>query len=222
VTPALARPAHIVLSGCAAYRAPMNARRLSGAATAAVLIGLLAGCSSGVPGASTAANGTASASGERAAPGEAAGSGGEAPAVPFTHPSLHYTVSAPGTMAVAANGDATYTGAHDDLTVALLTGAADPISLASVDARGGGVAGFALVQPAQTVTVASLTGASVEFTKDGAQNPVTGKPQTAHVLRVYLPGPGGVYRLEYGATVSTQDWDPQGSLDLLKTFRPGP
>ncbi len=125
-------------------------------------------------------------------------------------------------MVVGANGDAAYTGPSDFLTIALVTGSSDPMALAAADASGTGVAGFALTHPATAVTISGLAGASLEFTRDAATNVVTGKAQTAHVVRTYLPGPTGTYRLEYGATVSAQNWDAQGAMDLLATFRPGP
>ncbi len=199
--------------------------RMSGSKWVAVVVvsvGALAGCSSSeAPDAAAAGAGAAPTSGAPAAAGgEAAGA--EAPTVSFTHPTLKYTVSAPGPMVVGANGDAAYTGPSDFLTIALVTGSGDPMAQARADASGTGVAGFALTQPAKAVTISGLAGASLEFTRDAATNAVTGKAQTAHVVRTYLPGPAGSYRLEYGATVSAQNWDAQGAMDLLATFRPGP
>lgn len=191
-------------------------------ATVVVVAGAAAGCSAKAasPAAVTAQQG-AEPGGAPGAPGEVGGSG-EAPTVSFTHPTLKYTVSAPGPMVVEANGDAAYTGPTDYLHVSLVAGGGAPLTLAKADAGGGGVPGFVLSRPPQAVTIGAQQGASLEFTRDGGTNPVNGKAQTAHVVRVYLPGKGGAYRLEYGATVSPQNWDPQGALDLLVTFRPGP
>ena len=183
---------------------------------ALTLLLLVSGCSQGFSGAASA-GGTSTGEPSSAADDK----GGEAASIPFTHPTLKYSVSAPGRMTVAPNGDASYIGPSDFLTVALLPGSSDATALATADARGTGVPGFALTHPARRMTIGGLTGAGVEFTRDASVNPVTGKARTAHVLRAYLPAPGGAYRLEYGATVADSDWDPQGAEDVLMTFRDG-
>lgn len=189
-----------------------------------VIVGAaIAGCG---PGSATSAGSrTGAPAGEGGAPapgGEGAPAGGEAPPTLFTHPTLHYSIEAPGPMVAVAGGGASYTGTSDYLHISTVTGSGDPMALAQADATGRGVPGFVLVQSPRPTTINGLSGALLEFTKSAGTNPVTGRTQLAHVLRVYLPRTGGAYRLEYGATVPAQDWDPQGALDNLSTFRAAP
>jgi len=179
----------------------------------------LTACSSSSP--STAAgNGAGGAPGgnEQAAAGDG---GAEAPSVPFTHPTFRYTIGAPGPMAVQAGGEAVYTGKSDYLRITPVDGPTDALAAAKADAGGSGVAGFAIVQPARSVTISGKPAAYLEFTRDAGTNAVTGKAQLAHVLRAYVPRAGGTFRIEYGGTVPASQWDPQGALDIVTTFQLG-
>lgn len=174
-------------------------------------------------GAAANANGNANVGGaDSGAPagGEKAG-GGEAPSIAFTHPSLKYSIDAPGTMTASADGSS-YKGTSDFLDVKVLTTASSPTALAQADAQGSGVSGFQLLAGAHDVTINGLKGSALEFKEAAGTNAVTGKAQIAHVLRVYLPRAGGAYMIEYGSTQSDANWDPQGSMDIMLTFKAAP
>lgn len=192
-------------------------------------LAVLAACSSGTksaaaPGASVNTGGSAAnAQGGGTDTGGAAGggekAGAEGAAVAFTHPTLHYRIDAPGTMTATPDGGASYKGPTDFLTVAVVKGPGDPTSLATTDSSGAGVQGFKLVVAPHSVTVSGLKGSALEFTEAAGTSAITGKAQMAHVVRVYLPRPDGAYRIDYGSTLSGADWDPQGAMDVITTFK---
>lgn len=188
-------------------------------AAVVVVLGLSA-CSSG--GGTPAAEARPSVGASPAEAGAAGAAGGEKTggetSIPFTNPTLRWSIAAPGSMS-AQGGDGSYVGKSDHLTVTALPAGGDPQALARADAAGTGVAGFALVQPPHQAPIAGVNATVLEFTKDDVVNPVTKKAQTAHVFRAYVAGPQRLFRLEYGATVPADSWDPQGALDIVSTFR---
>lgn len=189
----------------------------------------LGACSSGsAPGAtaagkSAAANATAGGGGADSgvpAGGEKPG-GGDAPSIAFTHPSLHYSIDAPGPMTSSADGSA-YRGTSDFLDVKVLPGGSSPTALAQDDAKGNGVSGFQLLAGAHDVTINGLKGSALEFKQPAGTNAVTGRAQIAHVLRMYLRGAVDTYMIEYGSTQSDANWDPQNAMDIILTFKAAP
>ncbi len=177
------------------------------------LLALLAACSGAETSDSAGTVSTTS-----AAPGEAAGA--EAPSVTFTHPSLGWSIAGPSTMTVDGTG-AAYTGRSDYLRVTTVDGSSDAPAAAKTASTGTSVAGFALRQGPKAVQISGVASSYLEYTRADVVNPVTGKAQVAHVLLAFVPRTGGVYRLEYGATVPDASWDPQGALDIVTTFRAG-
>ncbi|MHB8669183.1 MAG: hypothetical protein ACYDAD_01260 [Acidimicrobiales bacterium] len=123
-------------------------------------------------------------------------------------------------MHATADGGAAYEGRTDHLRIALLNGTSDPNAAASSDASGSGVAGFVLVHGPRAVTVSGRHSSDIEYRQSGGTNAVTGKQLVLHVVRLYVPRPGGLYRIEYGSTATGQDWDPQGAMDIVTTFKP--
>jgi hypothetical protein len=206
------------------HRTHRRASRLAVIAFGALVA--LGACSSGAktatagqsaaPGSGAQAQGadTPAAGGENAAAGEPA-------AVAFTHPTLGYRIDAPGGMTASGDG-ASYKGTTDFLNIAVVTGSNDPAALAHADASGSGIQNFQLIVAAHDVTVNGLKGSALEFTEPAGTSPVTGKALIAHVVRTYLPRTGGAYRIEYVSTVSSANWDPQGAMDIIATFKTGP
>jgi hypothetical protein len=173
----------------------------------------------GTSGTGTGAGTTGAGGGEAPAVVEK-GAGAEPGTVTFLHPTEGYRIDSPGPMHATANGEALYEGRNDSLGVALLSGASDPTTAAASDASGSGIPGFALVHSAQAVTVSGRHSAAIEYRRSGPVNAVTGKALVLHVVRLYVPRSGGLYRIEYASTAAGQDWDPQGALDIATTFRP--
>jgi hypothetical protein len=116
---------------------------------------------------------------------------------------------------------AVYTGRSDYLRVTVLEGASDAAAVAKAESAGTSVSGFTLVQAPHTVVISGLAASFLEYTRADVANAVTGKMQRAHVVVALVPRTGGLYRLEYGTTVPDADWDPQGALDIITTFRGG-
>ncbi|GAC1365330.1 MAG: hypothetical protein NVSMB32_08780 [Actinomycetota bacterium] len=81
------------------------------------------------------------------------------------------------------------------------------------------MSGFVLVHGPHAVTVSGRRSSDIEYRQSGGTNPVTGKALVLHVVRLYVPRPGGLYRIEYGSTAAGQDWDPQGAMDIVTTFK---
>lgn len=125
-------------------------------------------------------------------------------------------------MMLTSGGGAAYEGRNDHLRIVVINGASDPVAAAQADTSGAGIAGFVLVHGPQPFTVSGRASSLIEYRQDGGTNPVTGRPLVLHVVRLYVPRPGGLYRIEYAATTAAGAWDPQGARDIVITFRPGP
>lgn len=199
------------------------------AVLAAALLAVAGGC--GIIGSPTAARSAAGGSpapgGEGGAPageggspapgGEGGAPAGEGAAAAFVHPTLHYSIAAPGPMKIAADGTASYDGTDEHLRIAVLP-AGQPTALANAARSGAGIAGFRLLVAPHPVTASGQAGAVLEFTERGPTNPVTGRVETLHAWRAYVPKVGGgVFQIDYAALAS--QWDPQGAYDVLRSFR---
>jgi len=212
----------------------MGRRRATRSATVAVvaaaLLAVAGGC--GIIGSPTparsATGGSPAPGGEGGAPAGEGGSpapggeggapvNGEGAAAAFVHPTLHYSIAAPGPMKIAADGTASYDGTDEHLRIAVLP-AGQPTALANAARSGPGIAGFRLLVAPHPVTASGQAGAVLEFTERGPTNPVTGRVETLHAWRAYVPKVGGgVFQIDYAALAS--QWDPQGAYDVLRSFR---
>ena len=182
--------------------------------------GVQASPSAGTPNAGTPSGSLPGTSGAEAPVAGEKGAAAEAGTVAFLHPTEGYRIDSPGPMHATPNGEAVYEGRNESLGVALLSGSSDPSTAAASDASGSDIPGFVLVHGSQAVTVSGRRSAAIEYRRSGAANPVTGKALVLHVVRLYVPRPGGLYRIEYTSTAAGQDWDPQGAMDIVTTFRP--
>lgn len=211
----------------------MGRRRATRSATVAVVAAALlavgGGCGIiGSPAAArSAAGGSPAPGGEGGAPageggspapgGEGGAPAGEGTAAAFVHPTLHYSIAAPGPMKIAADGTASYDGTDEHLRIAVLS-TGRPTALANAARSGVGIAGFQLLVAPHPVTASGQAGAVLEFTERGPTNPVTGRVETLHAWRAYVPKVGGgVFQIDYAALAS--QWDPQGAYDVLRSFR---
>ncbi len=148
--------------------------------------------------------------------------GGEPRAVAYVNPS-GWRIDAPGAMTATSDGGALYQGPSDSLRVTPLVGSPDAFSAALIDVRASipTSSGFTLISPPRRVSLGATTGAEYEYRVSGPPNPVTGKPTLLRALRLYVPRPGGVFRVEYGSTGPAANWDPQGASDIVMTFKNG-
>ena len=200
---------------------PFVPARLGSLLSALALAGLLAACAGDTP---TPPSGAA-APGNSPAPAESASAGGEAggeaPLTRFVSSGNHYRVDAPGTMSEGSDGVAKASRGLESLQIVVVSGsaAADPSAYARSDLNSvRSTSGFALRSGPETVFLrAASSSQRTVYTAAGANNPVTGKPQTFVTARYYVPRNSSTMAVLIYSNVVDQ-FDPQGADDLANTF----
>lgn len=147
--------------------------------------------------------------------------GGEPAAVRFVHPQARWRIDAPGPMTAGPNGSGSYKGAGEYLNVTVIPGPTNPSSVAATEAATATGPGYKTVRAPHAVSSGAGPASVYEYQADGPASAVTGKATVLRAVRMYVAGPGGVYRVEYGSSRSADTWDPQGSVDIVTTFTTG-
>jgi hypothetical protein len=201
---------------------PFVPARLGSLLSALALAGLLAACAGDTPTppSGAAAPGNSPAPAESASAGAEAG-GGETPLTRFVSSRNHYRVDAPGTMAEGSDGVAKSSHGLESLQIVVVSGsaAADPAAYARSELNSvRSTSGFALRSGPETVFLrAASSSQRTVYASSGANNPVTGKPQTFVTVRYYVPRNSSTMAVLIYSNVVDQ-FDPQGADDLANTF----
>lgn len=163
----------------------------------------------------------AAAGGEAGAAAGEGGAAGEAAASAYVNARFHYRVDAPGPMKEAADGSASYAGAGERLAVTVVTGssASDPTALATAELNRlrAATQGFSLVSGPTATTISGRPMIRVVYRWSDGTNAVTGQPNALTSSLYVIPkDTSTVALLTY--SVSTSQYDPQGSDDVATSF----